>query len=63
MLVDIYGLLTTNDFDSEIKVGRLSIVSAEEADKLIKMLDTMVRKVPERKQFICEYRWEEVKAD
>ena len=61
MLVDIYGLLTTNDFDSEIKVGRLSIVSAEEADKLIKMLDTMVRKVPESKQFICEYRWEEVR--
>ena len=61
MIVDIYGLLTTNDFDSEIKVGRLSIVSAEEADKLIKMIDTMARKVPERRQFICEYRWEEVK--
>lgn len=61
MIVDIYGLLTTNDFDSEIKVGRLSIVSAEEADKLIKMIDTMARKVPERRQYICEYRWEEVK--
>ena len=61
MIVDIYGLLTTNDFDSEIKVGRLSIVSAEEADKLIKMIDTMARKVPERRQFICEYRWEEVR--
>ena len=61
MIVDIYGLLTTNDFDSEIKVGRLSIVSAEEADKLIKMIDTMARKVQERRQFICEYRWEEVK--
>ena len=61
MIVDIYGLLTTNDFDTEVKVGRLCITSAEEADKLIKMLDTMVRKVPERKQFICEYRWEEVR--
>ena len=61
MIVDIYGLLTTNDFDSEIKVGRLSIVSAEEADKLIKMIDTMARKVPERRQYICEYRWEEVR--
>ena len=61
MIVDIYGLLTPNDFDSEIKVGRLSIVSAEEADKLVKMLDSMAHKVPERKQFICEYRWEEVR--
>ena len=61
MIVDIYGLLTTNDFDTEIKVGRLDVISAEEADKLIKMIDNMARKVPERKQFICEYRWEEVK--
>ena len=61
MLIDVFGLLTTNDYDTELKVGRLYIESAEEADKLIKMLDTMVRKVPERKQFICEYRWEEVR--
>ena len=61
MLVDIYGLLTTADFDTEIKVGRLNTVSAEEADKLIKMLDVMAHKVPEKKQYICEYRWEEVR--
>ena len=61
MIIDVYGLLTTNDFDSEMKVGRLNVVSAEEADKLIKMIDDMARKVPERRQFICEYRWEEVK--
>ena len=54
MIVDIYGLLTTNDYDREVKVGRFCIASAEEADKLIKMVETMVRKVPERKQFICE---------
>lgn len=61
MIVDVYGLLTTNDFDTEIKVGRLYVASAEEADKWIKIIDDMARKVPERKQFICEYRWEEVK--
>ena len=61
MIVDIYGLLTTNDYDTEVKVGRLCIASAEEADKLIKMIDTMARKVPERRQYICEYRWEEVR--
>ena len=61
MIIDVYGLLTTNDFDSEIKVGRLNVVSTEEADKLIKMIDTMARKVPERRQYICEYRWEEVR--
>ena len=61
MLIDVFGLLTTADFDTEIKVGRLDVLSAEEADKLIKMIDTMARKVPERKQFICEYRWEEVR--
>ena len=61
MIIDVYGLLTTNDFDSEIKVGRLNVVSIEEADKLINMIDNMARKVPEKKQFICEYRWEEVK--
>lgn len=61
MIVDIYGLLTTNDYDTEMKVGRLYVESAEEADKLIKMIDNMVRKVPERRQFICEYRWEEVR--
>ena len=61
MIIDVYGLLTTNDFDTEIKVGRLSVISAEEADKLIKIIDDMARKVPERRQFICEYRWEEVK--
>ena len=61
MIIDVYGLLTTADFDTEIKVGRLDIISAEEADKLIKMIDTMARKVPERRQYICEYRWEEVR--
>ena len=61
MLVDIYGLLTTADFDTEIKVGRFYVVSAEEVDKLIKMMDNMTRKVPERKQYISEYRWEKVK--
>ena len=61
MLIDVFGLLTTADFDTEIKVGRLDVVSAEEADKLIKMIDTMARKVPERRQYICEYRWEEVR--
>ena len=61
MIVDIYGLLTTNDYDTEMKVGRLYVTSAEEADKFIKMIDSMVRKVPERKQYICEYRWEEVR--
>ena len=30
-------------------------------DRLIKMMDNMVRKVPERKQYISEYRWEKVK--
>ena len=61
MLIDVFGLLTTADFDTEIKVGRLNTVSAEEADKLIKMIDDMARKVPERRQYICEYRWEEVR--
>ena len=60
MIVDIYGLLTTNDYDTEMKVGRFYVVSAEEVDKLIKMMDNMARKVPESKQFICEYRWEKV---
>ena len=61
MLIDVFGLLTTNDYDTELKVGRLYIESAEEADKLIKLLDSRTHKVPERKQFICEYRWEEVR--
>ena len=61
MIVDVYGLLTTNDYDTEMKVGRIYVVSAEEVDKLIKMMDNMARKVPERKQYISEYRWEKVK--
>ena len=61
MVVDVYGLLTTNDYDTEMKVGRFYVVSAEEVDKLIKMMDNMARKVPERKQYISEYRWEKVK--
>ena len=60
MIIDVYGLLATRDFDTEIKVGRLNAVSVEEAHKLIKMLDVMAHKVPESKQFICEYRWEKV---
>ena len=60
MIIDVYGLLATRDFDTEIKVGRLNAVSVEEAHKLIKMLDVMTHKVPESKQFICEYRWEKV---
>ena len=61
MLIDVFGLLATNDYDTELKVGRLYIESAEEADKLIKLLDSRTHKVPEGKQYICEYRWEEVR--
>ena len=27
MVIDVFGLLSTNDFDSEIKVGRLGVES------------------------------------
>ena len=60
MLVDIFGLLTTNDYDTELKVGRLYVESEEEVDELVQTLDSMVRKIPKRKQYVCEYRWEKI---
>ena len=63
MVIDVFGLLSTNDFDSEIKVGRLGVESKEEAEELIQTLDNMVYKLPKKKQYICEYRWEKVNVD
>lgn len=60
MIVELYGLLTTADYDSELKIGRLYVESEEEVDELVQTLDSMVRKIPKRKQYICEYRWEKV---
>ena len=54
MVIDVFGLLSTNDFDSEIKVGRLGVESKEEAEELIQTLDNMVYKLPKKKQFIFE---------
>ena len=60
MIVELYGLLTTADYDSELKIGRLYVESEEEVDELVQTLDSMARKIPKRKQYICEYRWEKV---
>lgn len=61
MIVDVFGLLSTNDFDSELKVGRLYVKSEKEAQDLVQTLNGMVYKLPEEKQYISEYRWEKVK--
>ena len=61
MIVDVFGLLSTNDFDSELKVGRLYVKSEKEAQDLVQTLNSMVYKLPEEKQYISGYRWEKVK--
>ena len=61
MIVDVFGLLSTNDFDSELKVGRLYVKSEKEAQDLVQTLNGMVYKLPEEKQYISKYRWERVK--
>ena len=61
MIVDVFGLLSTNDFDSELKVGRLYVKSEKEAQNLVQTLNGMVYKLPEEKQYISKYRWERVK--
>ena len=60
MWVESVGLLTTSDYGTEVKVGRLYVESEEEVDELVQTLDSMVRKIPKRKQYVCEYRWEKV---
>lgn len=60
MVIDVFGLLSTNDFDSELKVGRLYVKSEKEAQDLVQTLNGMVYKLPKKKQYISEYRWEKV---
>lgn len=58
MVIDVYGLLA-EDYETEIRVGRMYVGSPWEANKIVHQLNCLTKKLPENEQFISEYRWEE----
>ena len=58
MVIDVYGLLA-EDYETEVHVGRFYVPSTLEANRIVREMNYMTKRLPDDEQYICEYRHEE----